>query len=233
MQHLRDCGRSVVVQPPDALTVMSVDECKSALGISGSDQDGMIEAAIKAVVGQLEPASGGWLGRALGVQQWELQLSSFHDHRLAWRHKAAYAVVLPVPPLLSIVSVKYLDPDGVDQTLASDTGYRVLGMGGLGKQYIAPPYNLTWPQARCDDASVRIRFACGYDGETNILPEQVSAIVALGVRAMLNNTERNLFISEDAVEGVGSKRYIVGGGAAQVIDSAIRAMAANLAVTEL
>lgn len=233
MNDLRNGGRSVLIAAPDPLSVVSLAACKAALGIVSTTQDAMITAAIGAVVAELDPAFGGWLGRALGVQTWELQLLSFYDHRLAWRRYCADAIVLPYPPLITVTSVKYLDADGVDRTLALGTGYRVFGLGSLGKQYLAPAYGGSWPVARCDEASVRIQFSCGYDGATNKLPPSINAAVALGVRALLAVSERNLFLSEDMVEGVGTKKYIVGSGAGDVVKAAIGQLLVNLSITAL
>ena len=225
-------GRAVSIEAPNPLSVVSRDACKAALNITGTGQDGMIDAAIAAVVAQLDAGFGGSMGLSIGVQGWELQLTSFFDHRRHWRHTAHNSIVLPNGPLIGIDSVKYIDQSGVEQTLTKDIDFRVIGMGGR-KQYIIPMFNLQWPLARCDDASVRVQYTAGYDGTVNVLPPSIAQAVCLGVRALLNVTERNLFISQDSVEGVGEKRYIVGGGAGDVINKAIGNLIANIAVTAL
>jgi hypothetical protein len=63
----------------------------------------------------------------------------------------AHRIVLPYPPLQSVSSVKYLDVNGVDQTLVLGTDYRVLGMGqtfGKGRDRAALRAKLAGPAGR-------------------------------------------------------------------------------------
>lgn len=189
--------------------VVSVDDLKVMLGISGDTQDGMLEAARDAVVDTLDPASGGWLGRALRPQTWELRLDQF----------PACEIMLPFPPLISLTSVKYYTEDGTDTTLTVATDYRVFGEGTKGKAYIQPAYNDTWPIARTDPESVRIRYVCGYAGSD--LPSAIVSAVALGVRAVLNPTERNLYLSAEEIPGVRNRRWTVSDAASAQIERSI------------
>src|SRR2546430_1116586 len=75
----------ILIEAPDQ-DVISLADCKAAIGIVDDSQDSAIQIAIRAVSDALDPASLGWLGRALRRQTWELQLESFHaeechDHR--------------------------------------------------------------------------------------------------------------------------------------------------------
>src|SRR5689334_14755400 len=90
--------RALITAPTD--DVMTLSDCKAALGISGTSQDTLITALLAAVVGQLDPASSGWLGRALRPQTWEFRLFGFPSR----------GIDLPYPPLISVTSVKYDDP---------------------------------------------------------------------------------------------------------------------------
>lgn len=226
---ISDGGLPVLVTAPDA-PVMSLDDCKDALGISGTDQDNAITAAIDAVTATLDPAFGGMLGRGMGPQTWRLELRSFRDRRPKFRAYAnSQAIPLPYPPLISVNSVKYLDENGVDTTLALGTGYRVLGMGAaIAKQSIAPLYSKSWPNTRIDDASVRIEFTCGYDGETNVMPPNLLQAICLGVRALLTAGTRDAMILEDRVEGIGSKRYQNNPQVTDIVTKAICGLIANL-----
>jgi hypothetical protein len=128
-----DGGRAVLIEPPTDPAITLAD-AKKALGISDASQDLAVQAAIDAASDVLDPASGGWLGRALRPQTWELQLRSFAAHRnISFRARAArrgaQASCCPIRRCKSVDSVKYLDINGVDQTLVLGTDYRVLGMG--------------------------------------------------------------------------------------------------------
>jgi hypothetical protein len=140
----------------------------------------LIDGFIAAAVNQLDPAGGGWLGRALRPQTWELRLSSFSQHNcFDHRYGQHQAIVLPFPPLISVDSVKYDDTSGVEQTLVEGTGFRVFGLGALARCAIAPLYQQSWPVARSDRESVRIRFTAGYPVAVAADPNHVPPIVAV------------------------------------------------------
>jgi uncharacterized phiE125 gp8 family phage protein len=152
----------VLITPPTA-DVLSRDDVKKHLRVDFDDDNALIDGMIAAAVNQLDPAGGGWLGRALRPQTWEVRLPSFWQHDCFDHRYGVDAIVLPYPPLISIVSVKYDDPAGLEQTLDDEgIGFRLLGLGSFQKQAIAPPYQTCWPSARCDSESVRIRFTSGY-----------------------------------------------------------------------
>lgn len=222
MSHFRPSLALIEVPDEDVITVADV---KSALGITTTTQDDMIEAALAAVISQIDPATGGWLGRALRPQTWEYRLAGFSSHKEHNHYWGVYIdrIELPIPPLIEIVSVKYDDIGGVERTLVEDTDFRVLGSGTYGKQAIAPLYNGSWPTARYDAESVRIRFTAGYeDGEDPELPKAITQAIILGVRSLVSSSAQNLFLSMDRVEGVGEKRYVVSSAANDLIRSAMQ-----------
>lgn len=87
--------------------------------------------------------------RALVTQTWELTLDGFPYG----------AINLPLPPLQTVDSIKYIDTNGVEQTLDS-TAYRVLTGGEPGA--VQPIYGTVWPNTLADLETVKIRFSCGY-----------------------------------------------------------------------
>ncbi len=196
---------SVLITAPTA-DVLSVADCKDMLGITSDSQDDMIEAAIGAVASSLDPATGGWLGRALRPQTWELRRPSFWGHNSP-SGPCSLRIVLPYPVLTSVTSVKYDTWDGVETTLVENTDYRVFGLGQYLPAYITPQYNGVWPSARYDYESVRIRYVCGYDGDA--IPKPIIQFIALQVRMLLSNVERNLYMSLETIPGVRERRWIV------------------------
>lgn len=186
----------IVITPPTA-DVLSRDAVKVHLRVDFDDDNSLVDGFIAAAVNQLDPASGGWLGRALRPQTWELRLSSFWQHDCFDHRYGHDAIVLPYPPLISIVSVKYDDSSGVEQTLVEGIGFRVFGTGSLQKQAIAPLYGKCWPMARCDHGSVRIRFTSGYpiaDPQANPavidrLPAPILAWLKLYIGSLYENRE--------------------------------------------
>jgi uncharacterized phiE125 gp8 family phage protein len=202
---------------PPAVPVVSIAACKAALGIVSASQDDVLTAAIAAMTAQLDPASGGWLGRALRPQTWELRLPGFLDRRCEHRLYREGSIALPYPKLRSIVSVAFDDNSGVAHDLTKDVDYRVLGVGGTGKQAIAPMPGGCWPTARCTAESVRIRYEAGYAPAQGNVPDELPAdiihAIFLGVRILMSNTA-NLFLVADRVDGIGEKKYAVTADAA-------------------
>jgi uncharacterized phiE125 gp8 family phage protein len=217
----------LITAPTD--DVVTLAEAKRQLRITNDDSDEMITALIAAAVAQLDPAGGGWLGRALRPQTWELRSDSFpcwyagcgYDRNF----RRQFTFELPYPPLMSVDSVKYDDDDGVEQTLTEGVGYRVIGLGSINRTSIAPIYNGSWPpSARRDAESVRVRFTAGYpvaaDGAPDSLPGPIKQAALLMVRHLYGLGERNLFVSGETVDGVGSRTYVVTENAAAVMKAA-------------
>jgi hypothetical protein len=230
MHPSRHTGSRALITPPTA-AVMTLDACKAALGITGTDKDAIIAGALNATVAQLDPAEGGWLGRALRPQTWELRLPGFVDHGCGHPHYGAGAIALPYPKLISIESFKYDDAGGTERTLVLDTDFRILGAGTFGKQAVAPLYNRCWPVARCDAETVRIRFRSGYAAAVpadpgpeaaDELPASIPQAIALGVRMLISNTGANLYLSMDRTEGIGEKRYTVTSAANELLQTAMQ-----------
>lgn len=205
----------LITAPTDE--VVTVAEARAQLRGSVDADDAVIEALIKSAVNQIDPAGGGWLGRALRPQTWELRGSQFpsrydgcgYDRNF---HRS-YEAELPYPPLLVVDSVKYDDGDGVETTLTAGVGYRVIGAGSIGKARIVPIYNGSWPSSvRADDESVRIRFTAGYEDTTagDELPAPIKQAVILMVKHLYDIANRNMFVSERTIDGVGSTSFFVG-----------------------
>jgi uncharacterized phiE125 gp8 family phage protein len=85
---------------------------------------------------------------------------------------------MPDAPLRSIVSVKYLDENGTEQTLAS-TVYQVDLKSDPGR--IALAHNQTWPTIRSYTFNpIVIRYTCGY-GLSGSVPAEIKQAILLMV----------------------------------------------------
>jgi uncharacterized phiE125 gp8 family phage protein len=206
--------------------VVSLADVKSQLRVTSTDDDLMIDALILAAVNQIDPAGGGWLGRALRPQTWEWRGSAFP----AWydgcgysrNFHLTYAAELPYPPLIAIDSVKYDNGDGVETTLVAGTGYRVFGVGGLGKGRIEPVYNGSWPTSvRYDPESVRIRFTAGYENGSvaDELPAPIKQAVIIMVKQLYEMSKRDATLSQITIEGVSSRSYVLSENTINVLKS--------------
>lgn len=205
------------MRPPILITaptedVISLEEVKRSLKITSTADDDLIQALVDSAVSNIDPAGGGWLDRALRPQTWEYRLDGF----------PCTEIKLPFPPLISITSFKYDDTGGTERTLAVTTGYRIVGAGSLYKQSLFPPYNTSWPTARCDVGSVRIRFQSGYaEADPDPLPAPIKQAIILGVRELYSLSERSLFVSRKVIEGVSETQWIVSDAASNVMQAAM------------
>lgn len=146
---------TVVIEPPDPL--VSLELAKAHLVVQHNDDDTLISAYIAAASAHID-GPGGWLGRAIGVQTLEARFDSF----------PCDLIPLIYPQLIVIVSVKYDDDDGVEQTVDA-ANYSLDPRGAL----IA--YGEAWPSARCRAGSVRVRYRSGYVEN----PEAVELVAAV------------------------------------------------------
>lgn len=199
-------GERVLVEAPEA-DVVTLEEMKKHLREDSNDFDDYIEGLTASVISTIDPASGGGLGRALREQTWELQLRGFPT----CESEDGLLIRLPFPPLIEVVSVKYDNLNGVEQTLVEDTDFRVVGLGGRSKQSLIPLYNSYWPSARCYPASVRIRFTCGYavsEGEPDLLPEAIKAYIKLMVGDLYANREASSITTGSLVQNPNFERLL-------------------------
>lgn len=158
--------RTIVITPP--APVVTWEEADKHLELAGdTDEKTHVESLIAAATGHIDGPDG-WLGRALGVQTLEARFDWF-DH---------CGFVLPCRPIASITSVKYLDADGAEQTLAANQ-YELMG------NELVPAMNVTWPATASRREAVRVRYVAGYV----TLPAPIRAAILLMVGDLFENRE--------------------------------------------
>ena len=146
----------VVVTPPTH--GLDLDLVKAHLREESDDFDTLIGAYIDAAVSHLDGPHG-WLDRAVWPQTLELRQNVFGS-----------PVRLPYGPATAITSVKYVDSNGTEQTLASDQ-YLLTNGGELDLAYSA-----SWPNLRGDAEGVRIRYTAGF---ASLPPAILSAVLLM------------------------------------------------------
>ena len=126
---------------------VSTEEMKLHLREDLADQDLLINALIVAAREYAEA----YTGRAFITQTLELTLDEF---------PAGGEIEIPNPPLQLVEHVKYIDADGVLQTV-NDALYQVDPYAEPGK--IKPAYGEVWPDTRAGEYNaVQVRYICGY-----------------------------------------------------------------------
>jgi uncharacterized phiE125 gp8 family phage protein len=151
-----------------------------------NDDDDYLTALVAVAQAHIDGADG-WLGRAVGEQQWELRLDRFPcaaavGRDLVW-HPHRDRVYIPLPPLQSVDTVKYVDING---TVQSITDFREFGVGSTtGCGFVLPAFNTNWPETRCEPEAVRITFTAGYEA----VPVEVKHAIMLMVGTWYESRE--------------------------------------------
>lgn len=147
----------VVIEPPQP--VVTLDEAKKHLIVEHSDDDTLIDTYILAATAWLDGPAGR-LGRTLGVQVLEWQLSDWPCHGFR----------LPYPPEIEVLSIKYIDPDGIEQTWPFE----------------APLYFENLPTLRGREGDLKIRYRAGYGASsgdpviwTNAVPAPIKVAILM------------------------------------------------------
>lgn len=129
-------------------------EVKTHSRITGTDDDVYIALLIEAARIYVE----GYINRALITQTWDWKLDS-----------GLHGMQVDKAPLQSVTTVKYIDTDGAEQTLASSV-YTVDTDTEPGRIILA--YNQSWPSTRNVIQNVTVRFVAGY-GDNTAVPEAI------------------------------------------------------------
>lgn len=130
---------------PAATYPVSLEEVKAWLNVDFADQDALVQNLM--IPGATAHAEK-YLGRALVDQIWELTLDAFPTKEIEIRR----------PPLIEVLSVKYDDSNGDEQTV-SPSDYFVDAASEPGW---VTPNTSSWPSTIDAINSVRVRFRAGY-----------------------------------------------------------------------
>jgi uncharacterized phiE125 gp8 family phage protein len=145
---------------------------------AGSD-DALITNAIKAAREWAEAE----MGRACMEQTLELRLPGF----------CGPYIELPMPPLLEVVSVTYLDSAGVRQTWDPALwGFSAPAGDRCGRGRLFPkPYGI-WPVAMEFTDSVIITFKAGYGDQPADVPASIRSAILLQVGTIYRDRETSI-----------------------------------------
>ena len=149
-------------------------EAKQHLRVTGADEDALIDALISAATEHSEAI----LNRALITQTWDFKIDYF-----------APCIEMPLPPLQSVTSVKYIDTSGVEQ-IVDGSVYTVDTDSETGRVYLS--YNQSWPSTRSIPHAVTIRFIAGYGNAGSDVPDSVKAAIKLMIGNWFENREQSI-----------------------------------------
>lgn len=136
-----------------AVEPLSLDEARQHLRLDDHADDDYLASLIVVAREWIEERT--W--RALISQTWDFYFDRFGDPLMLGR-----------PPVASSgLSVKYLDDNGVLQTLATSV-YELGQRNGIG--IVRRKYGQVWPSARDVEDAVVVRAVCGYGANPSDVP---------------------------------------------------------------
>jgi uncharacterized phiE125 gp8 family phage protein len=173
-----------LITPPTAEPLELAD---AKLHLRADMDDDTEDGYITSLIVAAREAAEHMTGRALITQTWELALDRFYEHRREFHRYSgdAYRIALPKPPLISVASVKYIDPNGIQQTMP-EADYQVDIYSEPGR--LVPAYNAFWPATRCQPNAVIIRYTVGYANAAAV-PQQIKNWMLLRIGMLYENRE--------------------------------------------
>ncbi len=161
MQH------AVLIAPPE-LEPVTIDEVRDQAKIDHSDEDVYVERLIKAARQHVENRCG----IAVMAQDWRLTLDSFYE-------RGCKPILLPRPPLIDVILVRYVDPSGILQTVnIVDNSFARISDNGL-LSCISPALNTSWPSIACVPGAVQVEYTAGYADAEDVPADLKHAIILL------------------------------------------------------
>jgi uncharacterized phiE125 gp8 family phage protein len=178
---------------PPSVFIVTLTEAKAHLQVNFDDDDTLIGDMIKAVQSGMEHE----LQRALTPQVWDLVYDSFPASC-----GESLGIQIPLPPMISVDSVNYVDPDTDAETEWDAANYAVdTTRGDFG--WVVPG-SAGWPTPLETINAVRVRFTAGYPLVDS--PEVYDGPPSLKLAALLllrdYYDQRGSFVTGTVVSGV-------------------------------
>lgn len=147
-----------LITPPAALPV-SMAAAREAVRADGTELDVSITAWITGITAYVEH----YIGRALITQGWRVTLDDFPE-----------AIELEKPPTIAVSAVRFLDADGVQQTL-DPADYLVDDVSEPG--YVVPARGRAWPETFDEINAVKVDYTCGYGPSDADVPDGIKLFI--------------------------------------------------------
>lgn len=164
-----------------AILPVTLAETKAHIRVDLDDDDALIGGLIDQAVAEIDGAAG-LLGRALIKQTWQARLRTWPTGPLA-------AVLrVPLPPLIAVGAITYLDGDGASQTVDAGS-YVVVTEVQPGEVWLAK--GKSWPANTLDTGRpvITVTFDAGFGEAAADVPEPVRRWIMNRVGLLYSNRE--------------------------------------------
>lgn len=160
---------------PPAVEPVTLPRAKLNLRVDHGDEDDLITDLIIAARLECEYR----VQRTLVNTGWTWALDAFPP--------AGGILVLPMPPLVSLSAITYVDPAGATQTLAAE----LLHFDVLGQPGRVAPASGSWPATADRINAVTITYTAGYGPAAADVPRPLVQWMLLAIGDMYANRERS------------------------------------------
>jgi len=195
---------------------VTLADAKTHLRVDINDDDALITALIVSARQQAEQICR----RAFISQQWVVTMDRFPAPAMnvgsanwygpQWGNspgpltiltpdnKTGYEIYLPYSPLSSVNSIKYIDENGTQQTLASNA-YKVDLISEPAR--LLPAYGTAWPATRNEVSAVEITLTAGWPSAAEV-PQPIKSWILLRIGAMYENRESDMILQRGTVDSL-------------------------------
>jgi uncharacterized phiE125 gp8 family phage protein len=153
------------------------------LEASGSLPDGYDDEYILSLITAARTAAENYLEKSLVVITRDLLIDEF----------PSCVIQLPMGPVTSITSIKYIDFNGVEQTLSSSV-YSLFTHDGA--DLISTKYGQMWPSTRTEPNAVRIKYVAGYTDVPAPVKHAIKLLITDYYENRQGKTEGQLYVNE-------------------------------------
>lgn len=172
----------ISVQKPQQ-RVLTREDVKTQARIETTYYDDLVDKLILAAEQRLDGPRG-LLGRALRPQTWRMEMVDWPSNR---------CIEIPLPPLIAVTAITYLDTSGTEQTLSTSL-YRVIDLDES-PSLVVPQINSTsWPAVAVGEPdAVRVLFDAGYRSEDSpeneAIPEPIREAAIVVAHALYDDPD--------------------------------------------
>ena len=168
----------LTLKTPPAFEPITLEDIKAQAVVGHDADDHLLVGIIEQARDQVESDTQ----RALVEQTWQLKGACFTDE-----------IIVPRPPLVSVTHIKYVDTDGVQQTLPL-ADYQIVTTNVCAR--IKPAPGTSWPATQAgNEQAVEIEFVAGYvtddgnGGYTGTLPPRAKTALLIWAAHLYENRE--------------------------------------------